>query len=418
MCQSSNSEIPLEPINHGDQPPLYDVIAFPSFNPVAVDHSIPGGWECTWQDKFGTKTLSPSLSSSPNALYQFISSQLKIPPRQYVHIKGIQSKLRDSVTEIDFDFRLDLTSTLVRLDENANPWYERHVVCDGDDKEVFRGGCCKSLEWSQPLRQHNRYEAIDIEENENREDHTILDMNLDSSDEVDSNLMTWCERYCQDPAKAKSFTFTRSLEGFDTGPLVTELSSYLRSINYRGQVEITTSTHNNFITIYSPHWINYLRNNSFVWWLCFFSQLWIITQIVITFSKSHYEVVHSVWRSSSEVKDTSMPSGFRKVYARGRDETKLADFWAPAVIQAASDQLNGGQTLTEESIQRLQRRAQERLENIKSFLPERSLKGDSTAEVCNAIYVLISPISLLCIFPMSIVTSPAPLTLTPPRFLR
>lgn len=369
MGRPSDSDVPLEPIEHDSHPPLYnDVIESPSSTPV---NSIPGGWECTWDDKMGTRTLHPSLSNDPHALYRFISAQHKVPPQQYVSIKGLKDKANDSThKEVAFDFKLDLTPTLLRLDENDSDWHELQIIRDEDGKEAYRGGPIPSLEWEQPSGLGNRHRAIDLEGNNDSEDQTLLDANLDDSNEGGSSLMAWCERFCHDPAGVKSFTFTRELEGFDAEPLCSELKSYLRSTDFRGQIKITTSTQNTFVTIYSPHWINRLRNNSFIWWFCVLSQLWIVTLIVITFLERRYQVVHSVWRSSREIEDTSSPHGLRKIYAHGRDETKLADFWAPAVVQAARDQRDEGEVLTEGSIQRLQQRAQERMRNVASFLPE------------------------------------------------
>lgn len=163
-------------------------------------------------------------------------------------------------------------------------------------------------------------------------------------------------------------------------PVRSELKAYLRSLNYRGHIEITTSIPNGFVTVYSPHWINRLRNNSFVWWLCILLQLWIVTLPVIILLERRYQVVHSVWRSSRRVEDATAPSGQRKVYAHGRDATKLADFWAAAVVQAAWDQLDGGEVLTESDLPRLQRRAQERMERIgRSVQSDRNTTGPGSA---------------------------------------
>lgn len=162
-----------------------------------------------------------------------------------------------------------------------------------------------------------------------------------------------------------------------------ELRSYLRSLNYRGDIEITASSiQNEFVTIYSPHWINRLRNNPFVFWLCVLLQLWIVTFPVIVALEKRYQVVQSVWRSSRQVEDATAPSGWRKVYAHGRNEAKLADFWAAAVMQAAWDQQNGGEILTESDLPRLQRRGQERMEQIGWLVPpdRNVMAADSTAE--------------------------------------
>ncbi|KAJ5512939.1 hypothetical protein N7463_002491 [Penicillium fimorum] len=109
MSRSSNSDIPLDLINHGDQPQLYNLI-----DSTSVEDSIPGGWKCTRKDETGTRTLYPSLSNNPRALYRLISDQHQLPPRQYVDIKGLKDKGKDS-KEINFNVKLDLTSTLLRL---------------------------------------------------------------------------------------------------------------------------------------------------------------------------------------------------------------------------------------------------------------------------------------------------------------
>lgn len=112
----------------------------------------------------------------------------------------------------------------------------------------------------------------------------------------------------------------------------TVLSSHLRAANYRGDIKISTSIANGTITVCSPHWINRLRNHRFVFWACIILQLWIVTWPVIWFLERRYEVVRSVWRSSREV---ASPSGRRMVYACGKDEAAVADFWGPAVRQGA-----------------------------------------------------------------------------------
>lgn len=160
------------------------------------------------------------------------------------------------------------------------------------------------------------------------------------------------------------FTFTREVNGFDSDFLRYELKSYLRSINYRGHIEITVSFPNKFITVYSPHWINRLRHNSFTWWLCVLLQLWIVTLPAILILESRYNVANSVWMSCREVEDSTAPSRRKRVYAHGRNEEKLADLWAPAVMQAACDQRDGGELLGEQHLPRLQRRAQERQERM------------------------------------------------------
>ncbi|OQE12504.1 hypothetical protein PENVUL_c001G10040 [Penicillium vulpinum] len=77
------------------------------------------------------------------------------------------------------------------------------------------------------LSEENGYEAIDLEGNEDPEDRILLGTNVAGSNEETPSLLTWYE-FCYGPAMMKSFTFTRKLEGFDPGPLRSELKSYLQ----------------------------------------------------------------------------------------------------------------------------------------------------------------------------------------------
>ncbi|KAJ5123621.1 hypothetical protein N7448_009718 [Penicillium atrosanguineum] len=375
MGRPSDSDIPLRSIDDSDRPPLYDdVTDVPSSTPVET--SIPGGREGTTfnniHGKGGTFTLSPSLSKCPSALYRLISSQAEMPPRQYIHIKGCKSKGEEPW---EFNFTLDLTPTLLQLGEGRKEWHElllHHVGHDGaphfDRSVMWAPG------WEESSRRRNSHEAADLEEGTGEpEDHTLLGADADRSNKSTPGLMDWCERFCRDPARVKSFTLTRELIGFDIEPMRTELTAYLRALNYGGYIEITTSIPNSFVTIYTPHWINYLRTSTFVFWVLALTQLWIITAFVLGCLDQPYHVVSSVWRSSRELGDPNVFS--RKVYAHGRDETKLADFWAPTVAQAFLDRRNDGFMLREESLQHLHQRAQERRDHIQSFLPQLNVLG-------------------------------------------
>lgn len=381
MGQPSDSDIPLRCIDDSDRPPLYDdVTDTPSSTPVETP--IPGSRKGTSYNnihgKGGTFTLSSSLSKCPSDLYRLISTQAQLPARQYIHIKGSKSKGE----EWEFNFTLDLTSTLLQLGEGRKEWHELRIAGEGDEgapsrgKRPSRGGRISTHAYEEPSHRPNSREAADLEEgNGGSEDHTLLDADADCSPKSNPNLMDWCERYCRDPAWVKSFTLTREIIGFDIEPLRTELTAYLRALNYGGHIEITTSIPNRFVTVYSPHWVNYLRTNGLFFWFCALTQIWIITCFVLGCLDQRYHVVKSIWRSSREVGDSTVSSG--KVYAHGRDEIKLADFWAATVAQALLDRRTGGFMIREASLQHLQQRAQERREHIQSFLPQLNVLGVS-----------------------------------------
>lgn len=136
------------------------------------------------------------------------------------------------------------------------------------------------------------------------------------------------------------------------------ITKHLRSLGYGGNVTTNMTIANGTITIYSPHWVNRLRNNGYVFWACIILQLWLIAWPIIWFLERRYEVVRSVWWSSREVQDPRSPSGWRKAYAMGRDEKQLAEMWAPVVSVAAWSGCTHAATFDETSIPDMRRLAQ------------------------------------------------------------
>lgn len=124
-------------------------------------------------------------------------------------------------------------------------------------------------------------------------------------------------------------------------------------MNYRGQIHMNMEVVNGNLTIYSPHWVNKLRNNGFVFWICILLQLWIITWPIIWLLEKRYEVVYSCWYASHIIEGDSNPIPARR-YARGRDEFALSQFWAPAVKQAAWSRRQDGEVILLDDAQRLQ----------------------------------------------------------------
>lgn len=148
------------------------------------------------------------------------------------------------------------------------------------------------------------------------------------------------------------FTLHRELRGFDNNVMRNVLSSHIKSLNYLGSMNFRLVKGHSTVTIYSPHWINRLRTNTFVWWLVVILQLWIITWPVIWFMEKRYEIARTRWNASL---DPGSETGLIKCYARDRDETALAEFWAPAVMQAAWTRRQGeGSMLTRLDAERLQ----------------------------------------------------------------
>lgn len=130
------------------------------------------------------------------------------------------------------------------------------------------------------------------------------------------------------------------------------LASHIRSLNYRGSTTFWFTKGHSSVTIYSPHWINRLRTNKFSWWICVILQLWIITWPLIWLMEKRYEVAQTRWNASL---DPGSETGILKCWAFGRDESALAEFWAPAVKQAAWTRRQGeAALLTRLDAERLQ----------------------------------------------------------------
>lgn len=110
---------------------------------------------------------------------------------------------------------------------------------------------------------------------------------------------------------------------------------------------------NRNLTIYSPHWINKLRHNTFVFWICIVLQLWIITWPIIWLLEKRYEVVHSCWYVSRTIEDAGGSTRAR-IYACGRDEHALGEFWAPVVKQAAWKRRQYNEVISMEDAQRVE----------------------------------------------------------------
>lgn len=199
MGQLSDSDIPLETVYHGDRPPSYnDVIDPSSSNPD--ESSIPGARNVVWDEKAGIVTLSSSLTESPRRLYQLIAQQALLPPRQYIHIQGHKDN------ETDFNFTLDVTPTLLHLGEDNREWHDIRVVRDGDGQEAYRGAIIPTLHWEEPSSLKVLRQTIDLEDgDENPEDQILLGATVDGSNEGTPTLMGWCERFCRDPARVKSY---------------------------------------------------------------------------------------------------------------------------------------------------------------------------------------------------------------------
>ncbi|CAG8898771.1 unnamed protein product [Penicillium egyptiacum] len=317
---------------------------------------LPGAKNVKPHDKVAL-TLDPALSNDCDGLYNVIRRQIKLPPRPLLYIHGTHTEARkdkkkeECDTCTDFHFALDLAETMLTGWEGGHMganWKEVEILTDEDVKPAYRGGILRSPTYKPPKSRA----AISLSGDS---DATLARYDADEQDSSSldtKGLRMWCERFCRDPSSVKSFTMHRKVKGFNSNAMRNVLSSHIRELNYHGSIAFSLVTAQGSITIYSPHWINRLRTNSFVWWVVVLLQLWIITWPVIFFVEKRYEVVHTRWNASL-VPESDSP--LAKCYAFGRDESSLAEYWAPAVKQAAWTRRHGqGNLLTRMDADRLQ----------------------------------------------------------------
>ncbi|KAJ6133553.1 hypothetical protein N7471_008768 [Penicillium samsonianum] len=339
--------------------PIQSVQPPTSIRPLRLIDSayvLPGVKDVRPQDKVSL-TLEPALSSNCDELYNVICRQIRLPPRPLLYIHGTHSessndkKDKKSNTVSDFNFKLDLAETMLTGWEGGYTdaiWREVEILTDEYLKPAYRGGILRSRTYKPPKSRAAISLGGDSDALLARDDADEQD---NSSPEAKS-LRMWCERFCRDPASVKSFTLHRKVSGFDSNAMRNVLSSHIRELNYRGSINFSLFIAQRSVTIYSPHWINRLRTNRFVWWAVVLLQLWIITWPVIFFMEKRYEVIHTRWNASLIPESDSV---LDKCYAFDRDESSLAEYWAPAVKQAAWTRRQGeGDLLTRMDADRLQ----------------------------------------------------------------
>ncbi|KAL4809834.1 hypothetical protein BDV18DRAFT_129730 [Aspergillus unguis] len=373
-------QIQPPPPDETDDLPSYDEITQPEpyrdaenpLSPPPDAYSIPAQQKYhsirPGQQTLGAVTLDPRLCTDPDALESFIAGQTRLPPRPCLSIYGSHKESRRHGNETkteqveDFGFWIDLTRTILKWDrdERDGPrtrWSYTTVVGDHDGQKAYRGGRFKARS-KKPGRI-----ALQGDEGEGQ---GLMDLETGGEVETDDvpGIRGWCERFCRDPAPVKSFTYRRRLNGFDSKPMQSALASHIRSTGYQGNISICPELANGFVTIYSPHWINNLRNNGWVYWACIILQLWILTWPVIIFMERRYEVVRSEWFSSKTVADPSLPGGTGKCYAGGHSEAAAAELWAPVVREAAWQGRKGNCLLGDAEIEELRKQGIARREAL------------------------------------------------------
>ncbi|EFR03312.1 hypothetical protein MGYG_06311 [Nannizzia gypsea CBS 118893] len=318
---SLHDQQPVEPYTDepSDEPPAYTDATPGSSNyrQTLPDLPAPRGYTNPYQEVIGSRvvktysgresylvTVHPEYSNTPQDLYNAIYNQAGVAPTVLISVKGTHTvKQRDgkkdsSSTVTDFDFRIETQGTILPIssyDLERRPLFdyfrELNVVRDGDKQSAYRGGRfkCKASKKYKPAEANDPEQAA------------MNGEQIEAETSLESTLQQWCTRYCEDKSGVKSFTLRSTVKGLDMNIIRTEIASIIRSTNYRGTINVTQETTHTALTVYSPHWINNLRTNRFVWWAVVILQLWIITWPIIILLERRYEPVtaqYYVYRES------------------------------------------------------------------------------------------------------------------------
>jgi hypothetical protein len=186
----------------------------PSFGPPTVQplrlidsaYALTGSKGLKPSDKVAL-TLAPELSKDCDQLFDAISTQIKLPPRPQLYIKGTHTesssnkKEKNSNTVTDFEFRLDLAETLLTGWEDGRTefnWMRVEIYNDEDQRSAYRGGILRSRTYKAPKHAVVRMEDSDAllgqERSGDQQDRSV----------AAKDLRVWCERFCHDPAPVKS----------------------------------------------------------------------------------------------------------------------------------------------------------------------------------------------------------------------
>ncbi|KAF3483590.1 uncharacterized protein GIQ15_02914 [Arthroderma uncinatum] len=358
---SLHDQRPIEPYSDepSDDPPAYtdanatDVSALPDivtteryiYNPYP---DISGGRlvDTLSRRESYVVTLSPEYSTDPECLYDNIFQQALIAPTVLISVKGTHSvKERDgnnkksSSTVTDFDFRIETRGTILpissyRVDRDPQFDFYRtwNVVRDDIEQSAYRGGRFKS-------KSSKRYKAPvgDLEQA-----HMLRADQPPTTEGHQATLKQWCQRFCEDKSGVKSFTLRRKVTSLNFDLLKHEITSVIRATNYRGSIHVNLITTHTAVTVYSPHMLNGLRTNRFVWWAVVILQLWIFAWPLLILLEKRYEPVeveHHVCRAGDYCPPFEGEDAWTKMFA-------------PAISAAALGRRKDGEIVTVNDIER------------------------------------------------------------------
>ncbi|KAL9088909.1 MAG: hypothetical protein Q9165_005966 [Trypethelium subeluteriae] len=254
-------------------------------------------------------TLDPIFSKDPNALYSLLEHQSRYPPRPIFHFEGhhLENKRQsDGKTKqervTDFHIILNCTNHLITglSGDILTIWPTLSAILD--DTKAHRGTLFR--------RRAKRATAKppDLESGAHHHNHhhhhqqgpgTAAAAAATPDEDRIHALKTWCHIFSSRAAHSAfpcTFRLTRRVGDWDTALLSSRLTAMIRGgTNYRGRVAFEVKMEGAEFVVYSEHWMNRLRLNRWVYWVCVVLQLWILTWPLLWLCTARFEIVEAVW---------------------------------------------------------------------------------------------------------------------------
>jgi len=277
-------------------------------------------------------TLHPAYSKEPNTLYELILDMAIGPPRPIIRFKGVHAEQQrggDGKTNTnnvtDFDVQVDCTHVFDSrrryyrsqpANSTAKPWY--HLEIPHDENKALRGGIVESVVRKRPIQLGDDVEAPQLS---NSDDDTL------------AKLRNYTHIYCAAAQRRwpMTFRFRKTMTAWNTNIISKNLEAMVRATKYRGSTEISYRYEDAGVIFMSDHWMNRLRSNPWVFWLCIILQLWIITWPILWLCTGKFDVICATWpyRQMQRVNDND-----EMVYA-GPTEREWLDTWGKTIAEKA-----------------------------------------------------------------------------------
>lgn len=310
--------------HNDDLPPVYDEVAEAGAStaqtaPLLSDAALPGypsssDLQPFLRDDQALYYLSANLDSDPDLLEARVRSWAAIPPRPFVRVYGYHRERRsgrdgkkENKNITDFDVKVELTPYLFADATNRHAWSELRTVENGD--KAKRGTIF-------PRRAPKAKGNIEL-------------------GAVDKpNLTQWCHLYVASHSGLKSFSLRRRMVGFDQARLREQLEALVRSMSYRGHLQVSFPVQDHTVQVWNECRTNQWRLTKWIYVMFCISMLWLLSWPYLFLRTKRFETVSSEWHFSRVD-----PEG-RKRYV-SVTEDQWYNMWARPIAKAVLSKRQG-----------------------------------------------------------------------------